>query len=89
MSNSVKTLLAAGLLSLGHAVHGAPVPALPAPHPLLALAPVANTGYITGPALVSPGMANITVFVPTQAGASYQWGITGGTIPGVSANAAA
>ena len=90
MSNSITLVLTAGLLSWGLAGHSAPRPALPAIHRLLALttAPVVNTGYITGPALVTAGMANITVFVPTQAGASYQWGITGGTIPGVSANAA-
>ena len=83
MSNSITLVLTAGLLSWGLAGHSAPRPALPAIHRLLALttAPVVNTGYITGPALVTAGMANITVFVPTQAGASYQWGITGGTIP--------
>ena len=83
-------LLTAGLLAWGPAGQGASHPVLPALHPRFALAaaPVANTGYITGPALVSAGMANITVFVPTQAGATYQWSLTGGTIPGVTQNAA-
>jgi hypothetical protein len=50
--------------------------------------PIANTGYITVPALVSAGMANVMAYVPAQAGASYRWTITGGTIPGVTQNAA-
>lgn len=50
---------------------------------------VANTGYITSPALVSAGMNNVLVYVPAQAGATYLWSATGGTIPGINRNAAA
>jgi hypothetical protein len=62
------------------------------PIPVHALAPpvpaIANTGYITAPALVSAGMAGILASVPAQAGAAYRWSVNGGTIPGVSTNAA-
>ena len=50
---------------------------------------VANTGYIHGPLLVSAGMANITVTVPAQPGASYTWSIQGGALTGALHNAAA
>jgi hypothetical protein len=49
---------------------------------------LSNTGYITAPKLVTAGMTAITAFVPTQAGATYAWSVTGGTIPGVTRNAA-
>jgi hypothetical protein len=49
---------------------------------------LADTGYIRTPALVSAGMTQVQAFVPTQAGATYAWSITGGTIPGVPQNAA-
>ena len=55
---------------------------------LLAATPIANTGYISAPLLVSTGMTAITACVPTQAGASYAWSITGGSIPGATRNAA-
>ena len=50
--------------------------------------PIANTGYITAPALVSAGMGNVMAYVPAQTGATYLWSMTGGTIPGVAQNAA-
>jgi hypothetical protein len=59
-----------------------------APPALLGDTPVADTGYIRTPALVSANMTQILAFVPTQAGATYQWSVTNGTIPGVTVNAA-
>jgi hypothetical protein len=56
---------------------------------LSAAGTVANTGYITAPALVSADMANILVSVRAQPAASYLWSVNGGTIPGVKQNAAA
>jgi hypothetical protein len=50
---------------------------------------LANTNYITAPKLVSAGMTGITAFVPAQSGATYAWSVLGGTIPGVTQNAAA
>jgi hypothetical protein len=49
---------------------------------------IANTNTITAPKLVSTGMTGITAFVPTQGGATYAWSVLGGTIPGVTQNAA-
>ena len=49
---------------------------------------IANTGTITAPNLVSAGMANVLVYVPAKAGATYLWTVTGGAIPGVTQNAA-
>ena len=87
MRHSRPAALAALLLSGGCAGLAAAVP----PTPVLraqASPAIANTGYITAPALVSAGMANILAYVPAQAGASYQWSVTGGAIPGVACNAA-
>ncbi len=87
MRNSRSAVLATLLLSWGCAVQGATPPI-----PVHVLAPpvpaIANTGYITAPALVSAGMAGILASVPAQAGAAYLWSVNGGTIPGVSTNAA-
>ena len=69
-------LCSAGLLVLPLAV--------PAP----AAVPIANTGYITAPALVSAGMTGVLACVPAQAGATYLWTVSGGTIPGVREDAA-
>jgi hypothetical protein len=52
-------------------------------------ATLANTGYIQVATLVTAGMANVQATVPAQAGATYQWSLTGGSIPGVRQNAAA
>jgi hypothetical protein len=90
MKNSRTSILVAGLLALGCAGQGSPAPAatvkVGSAGPLTAT--IANTGYINAPALVSAGMTHITAFVPTQAGATYHWSITNGTIPGVVQNAA-
>ena len=51
-------------------------------------ATLSNTGYIVAPRLVSAGMAGVLAFVPAQAGAAYQWSITGGTLAGIARNAA-
>jgi hypothetical protein len=53
-----------------------------------ASAPIVNTGIITAPELVSAGMAGVLAYVPTQSGATYAWTMIGGTIPGVTQNAA-
>jgi hypothetical protein len=74
--------LATGLLAAGITSHGATAE----PAALLG-STIANTGYITAPDLVSTGMTNILAFVPEQEGATYRWSVTGGTIPGVTANA--
>ena len=42
---------------------------------------------ITTPALVSAGMTQIMAYVPAQAGATYAWTITHGTLSGVTTNA--
>jgi len=52
-------------------------------------ATLANSGYIQVPTLVTAGMANVQATVPAQAGATYLWSVTGGSIPGVRQNAAA
>jgi hypothetical protein len=82
--------MVAGLLALGCAGPGAAAPAAPAKPGSTGLVTdsIANTGYITAPALVSAGMANITASVPAQPGASYLWSVAGGTIPGVAQDAA-
>ena len=88
MKNSRKAAMAALLLSWGCAGQS---PAAAIPHQLAGPLPsysIDNTGYIRTPALVSAGMANVQAFVPTQAGASYAWSVNGGTIPGVTQNAA-
>jgi len=41
------------------------------------------------PTLVTTSMAHIQATVPAQAGATYQWSVVGGSIPGVRQNAAA
>lgn len=98
-------LLTTGIMSLGcsgQSANGgsagatspqlaAPASTTPAPvsAPAPLSAPVANTGYIHTPPLVSSGMAQIQAYVPVQAGATYQWSIVNGSIPGVSVNAAA
>ena len=74
MNNSKSMAVVAGVLAWGCA--------------LTASAPIANTGYITAPALVSAGMASVMAYVPAQSGATYHWSMTGGTIPGVIQNAA-
>ncbi|MGA2082214.1 MAG: hypothetical protein ABSH53_16615 [Holophaga sp.] len=79
MNYSKFALLAGSLLAAGSALPGAATPHAAA---------IANTGYITAPALVSAGMTNILAFVPAQAGATYQWSATGGAIPGITRNAA-
>jgi len=56
--------------------------------PLLAAAPLVNTGVITAPELVSTGMPGILAYVPTCAGATYAWSATGATLTGVKTNAA-
>ena len=78
---SIRTaVLVAGLLSWGGSGANA--------WATITEAAILNTGAITGPNLVSTGMANILVYVRTQPGARYAWTITGGTIPGVTSNAA-
>ena len=80
MNNSKFAVLAGSLLAAGCAFAGTVAhPSVPA---------IANTAYITAPQLVSAGMANILAFVPAQPGATYLWSVTGGTIPGVTRNAA-
>jgi hypothetical protein len=90
MKNSKTTALVAGLLAWGCLGQSATAVKLPVKSLMTSLVAdtIANTGYITAPALVSAGMTNILVFVPTQAGATYLWSVNGGTIPGVTANAA-
>lgn len=88
MKLSTMTPLVAGLLVVSGAAAGAAAPILKVSTALVG-ATIANTGYITAPALVSAGMASILAYVPEQAGASYLWSVKGGTIPGVDSNAAA
>jgi len=78
MKNPMRALLAGTLLVLGFAGLGA----------TSAAASLDNTGYIVAPAVVSAGMANVLVFVPQQALATYHWTVNGGTIPGTTVNAA-
>ena len=90
----VTTLLCLGCggqSASGSAPAAAPVTVAPRSPTLLGASPlnlISNTGYITAPNLVSANMAGITAYVPAQAGATYAWTILGGTIPGVTANAA-
>jgi hypothetical protein len=65
-----------------------PLLALLALTPLRASAPIANTGHIAAPELVSTGMPGIVAAVPAVAGARYAWSVTGGTLSGVTENAA-
>ena len=91
MKYSKMVIATVALLSLGCAGQSASSANAPAVHTVgssLSSA-IANTGYISGPALVSAGMANVLVSVPAQAGATYLWSANGGTIPGVNQNAAA
>ena len=93
MKNVHLFALTATLLSLAcsgqRASAGTPAPASSAAEaPVSSSAPVIDTGYITLPELVSTGMANIIGSVPSKAGASYAWSIKGGSIPGVTQNAA-
>jgi hypothetical protein len=91
MRNSKIMAAAIALLSWGCAGQSASGANAPAAQKAGAVLPAAivNTGYITGPALVSAGMANVLVDVPAQAGATFRWSANGGTIPGVTQNAAA
>lgn len=76
------TLFVLGLLILGCA--GTPNPAQAGTPPSAEpAAPVLST-----PALVSSGMTHVLASVPAQAGATYQWSVAGGRIPGVRTNAA-
>jgi hypothetical protein len=76
------TLFVLGLMILGcsatpnAAQAGTPPSGSPA-------APVISTA-----ALVSAGMTHVLASVPAQSGATYQWSVTGGRIPGVRTNAA-
>lgn len=77
MKNSIACTVAMGFLAVS------------APAPCATLPPaIANTGYIVAPDLVTAGMANVLASVPAQAGATYLWSVTGGTIPGITKNAA-
>ena len=74
MSSFTAIRLTASLLALG---------------PLaLAATPVANTGYITAPALVSTGMTGVLAYVPAQVGATYAWTVVGGATVGWTTSAA-
>jgi len=73
---------------VGNSTPKAAGPQLAAPAPAADGPTVASTGTIRTPALVSAGMTQIQAFVPTQAGATYRWSVTNGTIPGVATNAA-
>ena len=53
---------------------------------LLGVGQAAQAG-ITTPALVSAGMTQIEAYVPAQAGATYAWSVTNGTLTGVTRNA--
>lgn len=75
MNNSRGFVLGAGLLVMGCA------------WPARA-ATLSDSGYIMAPRLVTTGMAGVLAFVPAQAGATYQWSITGGTLGGIARNAA-
>jgi hypothetical protein len=99
MNYSHSIALAAVLFSWGCGGQSASSAVAPAPHLVSALPSassspntsssiVANTGYITAPALVSAGMASVLAFVPTQPGATYQWSAQGATLSGVTQNAA-
>ena len=74
MNNLKSRALVAGALAWGCA--------------LTASTPIANTGTITAPALISAGMGNVMAYVPAQSGATYLWSMTGGTISGVNQDAA-
>lgn len=90
MKYSRAAAMAAALLSWGCAGQNASSATAPVTHPVTALpsGSLADTGSITAPNLVSAGMANVLASVPAQAGATYQWSVTGGTIPGINKNAA-
>ena len=89
MSISKTTAMFAGLLAWGCAGQSATSTPPPVKSVLTAAAdPIANTGYITAPALVSAGMAEILAYVPEQTGATYLWSVKGGTLTGVTSNAA-
>jgi len=76
-------VLGSALLAGASAGSAGTVPAL-----VLSSTSLANTHYISAPAMVSAGMANVLANVPAQPGASYLWSVTGGSIPGVAQNAA-
>ena len=92
MKNIHSIALTATLLSLAcsgpSASSGTPATAAPVTTLLSTSTTLSDTGTITAPRLVSTGMANITAYVPVQAGATYAWTLKGGTIPGVTQNAA-
>ncbi|GEM_PF-1356154 len=71
----------------GQAAQGGSSAPKATPPQVTAPAPLGGTGVIRTPALVSAGMTRIQAFVPAQAGATYQWSATNGSIPGVTANA--
>jgi hypothetical protein len=90
MNNKIARLLGAGFLAACGPVQAAALQtAPPAQTTALSASPaILNTGYISAPDLVSANMTNILASVPAQAGATYQWSVTGGTIPGIARNAA-
>jgi hypothetical protein len=90
MNNTIVMAVGAGLLLASCPVRSSTIKSMPPARTasLLASPAIANTGYISAPNLVSAGMNNILVSVTAQAGATYQWSVTGGSIPGVSRNAA-
>jgi len=90
MKSTGTCLLALGCLALGCAGSAALDEAAPiAGRPLALAAPVlADTGYITAPALVSAGKTGILATVPVRTGATYLWTCANGTITGPSVNAA-
>jgi hypothetical protein len=90
MNHTVALLLGVGLLANGGPARTSTIKSMPPVRStsLLSSPTIANTGYISVPNLVSAGMTSILASVPAQAGATYQWSVTGGTIPGITRNAA-